>query len=75
MRVETSNNRVFFLYFMGLWFLGGNVDEVMRMNDLFLFFSFNFFLILHVLFFLKEKLNYLGSGGGEIRALNHMYET
>ena len=50
MRVETSNNRVF-LYFMGLWFLGGNVDEVMRMNDFFLFFSFNFFLILHVLFF------------------------
>ena len=27
MRVETSNNRVF-LYFMGLWFLGGNVDEM-----------------------------------------------
>lgn len=51
MRVETSNNRVFFLYFMGLWFLGGNVDEFMRMNGFFLFFSFNFFLILHVLFF------------------------
>ena len=60
---------------MGLWFLGGNVDEFMRMNGFFLFFSFNFFLILHVLFFLKENLNYLGSGRGEIRALNHMYET